>query len=375
MKKRSENARRIVLPFLWSIGFWMVLGILMTWQEYVVERTEGLQIHFFQLLVAYAVREDFTFALLTPPIFLLVRRFAIALDKPLRGVIVYVFGFVPFVISYACIRWILVQIWRVPFSNAVPGKNLLGLITVTLADLTAAYIAIVIAAHAYEYFKRARTQELEQHELQQALAASELQALKSQLHPHFLFNTLHGISTLIDTDRARAKAMVIELSDLLRTALQHGSSDLISLQEEIKFLESYLDLEKMRLGPRLEVRWKIDADSLPVLVPQLVLQPLVENAILHGIACCREGGWLEIASRRADETVEIQIRNSVGEKRLGGMGLGLTNTKARLKYLYSDEAAFSFAINDEHVAVATLAFPAFNSQQRASMELPTGTQG
>ena len=373
--KVSEKVRWVFFSYLWSLGFWAVLGTLCAWQEYVVERTKGLQVDFSQLLLIDYIREDFTLAVLTPPVFLLVRRFAVGLNKPVRGVVAYAIGFVPFLVAYLGIRWIIAQIWWVPLAPSVPGRRVLGLVAVTFAELIAAYAAMVIAAHAYEYFVRARTQEVEQHELQQALAASELQALKSQIHPHFLFNTLHGISALIDTDGARAKAMIIKLSDLLRTALRHGSSDLISLREEVRFLEAYLDLEKMRLGPRLEVRWTIKADDLPVLVPQLILQPLVENAILHGIACCREGGWLEIASRRVDGTIEIRIRNSVGEKRHEGMGLGLTNTRARLKHLYSDEAAFSFEINEEHIAVATLHFPAFISHQQVSTELRTGTQG
>jgi hypothetical protein len=375
MKVWSGKVRCVFFSYLWSLGFWGVFGTLCAWQEYVVERTKGLQIDFSQLLLIDYIREDFTLAVLTPPVFFLVRRFAIGLNKPVRGVIPYVIGFVPFLVSYLGIRWMIAQIWWVPLAPSVPGRRVLGLVAVTFAELIAAYTAIVIAAHTCEYFVRARTQEVERHELQQALATSELQALKSQIHPHFLFNTLHGISALVDTDGARAKAMIIKLSDLLRTALRHGSSDLISLGEEVKFLEAYLDLEKMRLGSRLEVSWKIDIDDLPVLIPQLILQPLVENAILHGIACCREGGWLEIASRRVDGTIEIRIRNSVGEKRHKGMGLGLTNTGARLKHLYSEDAAFSFEINEQRIAVATLRFLAFVSHQQISAECQTSTQG
>jgi two-component system, LytTR family, sensor kinase len=359
VRTRSGLLVRIGLAYLWSIGFWTMLLVLMTWQEFVVQRAQGLQINFFQLLMAFSIREDLTFALLTPPIFFLVRRFAVALDKPGRGLLAYMFGFVPFVICYGCLRWMLAEVSRAPIPQYVPGRSALGLVTMSLGDAIAAYIAIVFSAHAYEYFDRARAQEREQHRLQQALAASELQALKSQLHPHFLFNILHGISSLIDSDRRLAKTMIVKLSHLLRTALQHGSSDLVSLQEEIKFIESYLDLEKMRLGSRLDVRWEINPDALHVLVPQLILQPVVENAILHGIACCREGGWLQIAAQRTDGIIEIQVRNSIGATRNGGMGFGLTNTEARLKCIYSDEAKFSFAINQERIAIATLAFPTF----------------
>jgi LytS/YehU family sensor histidine kinase len=122
----------------------------------------------------------------------------------------------------------------------------------------------------------------------QALAESELQALKSQLQPQFLFNALHGISTLIEVDKARAREMVLKLSSLLRTVLQDGTADLIPLKEELKFAEAYLDIDKMRLGERLEIYWKIPADARQLLVPPLILQPLVENAIVHGAACARE---------------------------------------------------------------------------------------
>ncbi len=372
----SPQLRRIILPYLCSIGFWIALSVLMAWQQYTTEWTAGTRVLFSLELLLFAARY-FTFALLTPPIFYLVRRFAIRKDKAVPGTIAYLFGFVSFVISYACIRWTVAPIWSVRL-QAIAPRSLEGfkqLLTGMLGDLLSVYIAIVIAAHAYEYFKRVRAQELEQNELQQALAASELQALKSQLHPHFLFNTLHGISTLIDTDRARAKAMVIQLSSLLRTALQHGSSDLISLHEEMKFVQSYLDLEKMRLGARLEVRLTVDPGTLQVLVPQLILQPLVENALVHGIACCREGGWIDIGSQRVDGMIELQVRNSVGGKSEGGIGLGLPNTKARLKHLYSDQAMLSFAVDDAHVATAALLFPAFGSHRHVSTHGPMAAHG
>src|SRR5262249_46947593 len=140
--------------------------------------------------------------------------------------------------------------------------------------------------------------------------------------------------------------------------------------QEIKFIESYIDIEKMRLGPRLQVRWNICSGTEEALVPQMILQPLVENAMLHGIACCRHGGWIEIVSRRAEGALELQIQNSVGGKSQRGMGLGLKNTAARLKYLYSDEATFSFAVSEEHVATSTLTLPAFGSRQQAPAAEP-----
>jgi two-component system LytT family sensor kinase len=367
MKKPFEIARRILLSYLWSFGFWTVFCLMMTRQEYSMAWAAGHHIPFFHIL-RIIFPGDFAFAILTPLMFYLVGRFPIGPSKWFKGVLAYLFGFAPFVVSYACIRYLFTSMWSVQLQQFVPRSFgvLRGFIAVTIPDIIGCYVAVVVGAHAYEYFKRARAHELEQHELQQLRMASELQILRSQLHPHFLFNTLHGISTLADIDGARAKAMVIKLSSLLRTALQHDNSDLVTLQLEINLIEAYIDLEKMRLGARLDVRWKIQPGTEEVLVPHMILQPLVENAILHGIACCRAGGWIEIVSRRANGLLELQVQNSVGGKSQRGMGLGLKNTAARLKYLYSDEAAFSFAVAEEHVATSTLVLPSFESRRRAS---------
>ena len=106
----------------------------------------------------------------------------------------------------------------------------------------------------------------------------------------------------------------------LRAALKHGNSDLIRLSDELEFISAYLELEKMRLGSRLEIRWEIAPGTEELLVPQLILQPLVENAIRHGIACCRAGGWLEIATHRVNGTIELMVRNSVGGTPRSGIG-------------------------------------------------------
>jgi sensor histidine kinase YesM len=298
---------------------------------------------------------------LTPPVFYLVRRYPITSGNRVRRIALYVMGTIPFMLLYAFIRWCLLPAWNDVTSTWDPRNShvLIELLEGSFATQIWDYIAIVIAAHAYHYFMRSRDQEIESFELQQALAQSELQALKSQLHPHFLFNTLHDISSLIDTDRVGAKSMIVKLSGLLRTALKYGSSDLIPLEEELDFVKAYLDLEKMRLGSRLATRWSIAPDTYQVLIPQLVLQPLVENAIIHGISCCREGGWIEITSTKKDGILHLEVRNSVGGKSQAGLGLGLSNTRSRLQYLYSGEATFSFELATDRTASVRLTLPAF----------------
>ena len=365
----------MVLPYLWSILFWMSLASVAAWEDKFLMWERGIHISYWISLFlngAFALSA----ALLTPATFAIVHRYPIAKPIRFRRVAGYVLGSVVYTITCAVLHFILFPSWNSPAQRFEP-RSFHGLIAVTFhnfAGLIWDYAIIVAAAHAYEYYKRARDQELERAELQQALATSELEALKSQLHPHFLFNTLQGISALIDTDKARAKSMVLKVSSLLRGVLQYGNADLITLDEELKFIEDYLSLQKMRLENRLELSWEIDADTRQLPVPQLIMQPLVENAILHGVACCRTGGWIRIMSRRVEGTLQIQIHNSVGGSRQGGIGLGLQNTKARLRYLYGDEADLSLDFGNDGVAIATLTLPAFVSQQQGGRRVPVSNR-
>jgi two-component system, LytTR family, sensor kinase len=360
--------RKIARAYLWSLVFWLGFAPMLATQHYVRGVEEGRHApHFYQSLLI-DVAWCLTFAILTPPIFLLGSRNPITKDRAAQKITGYVLGFVPFMVAFACVRWTLLPPWD-PITQHFGSRSFHSLIQITFRFASQAwtYVGIIVASQAYEYFERAHKQEVERLELQQALAASELQVLKSQLHPHFLFNTLHGISTLIETDSRRAKAMVLRLSGLLRTTLEYQTVELITLEKEIKFAESYLELEKMRLGHRLDVRWDMAAEIKPLLVPELILQPLIENAILHGVAVCREGGWVEISCKLAEPFLQLRVRNTVGGKRQGGTGTGLQNTRARLRYLYSGEARFSFELTeDRKLATATVLLPVLGSQSTAA---------
>ncbi|MGB7585083.1 MAG: histidine kinase [Terriglobales bacterium] len=351
----SPRLRPIVRAYLMSIAFWYGLSVLMGLQYSPLDRNH-LWFSFLGLLVQAGARA-FALALWTPPIFFLVKKYLRFSTNRVRYVLLWGFGAVPFVLLHTAIAWLVIppyvsrslQAWLEDVRSA-------------FADDTFVYIAIVVAAHGYEYLKCLRKEERERYEYQQALAASELQALKMQLHPHFLFNTLHGIATLIETDARGAKAMIIRLSNLLRTALDRGSSDLIALESELNFAREYLDLEKMRFGSRLKVDWLVAPETLSFLVPQMILQPLVENAVRHGIASSREPGLIEVAATVSDGRLEVQVRNSAGSKTSNGTGVGLRNVEARLKYLYSGDASLRFTMADNQVATASLTFPALNCQ-------------
>src|SRR5215469_5030263 len=368
MEGVSQAASTMARSYLWSILIWMSFAPVGAAEDKVTWLDRGVNRPYWELLL---ISEAwlFTAALLTPPIFSVVRRYPIVHKHRAGRMAAYLFGALPYLAVSVCVRWLLLPPWD-PVTHQFAPRTLHSLVGTThqFGFQVWCYLLIVFVAHAYHGFQRAKAQELERAELQQALSASELQMLKSQLQPHYLFNTLHGISTLIDTNQEKAKASILKLSNLLRTSLEYGNSDLICFAGEVKFVESYLELEQMRLEDRLQVSWEVDPETRDVLVPQLILQPLVENAILHGIACCRDGGWIRIVSRKVGERVEIEVRNSVGGKSREGLGLGHRNTAARIKHLYADEGSFIFRVSPDDVAVAILSFPGFQLQQRQSSE-------
>ena len=348
--------------YLMSIVFWFGFAFLMGWQYGVLNR-QNLWPSFVELLGMACVR-GFALALWTPPIFYLVGKYLNFSRNRGSYVLVCVLGAVPFVLLHSGIQWALIpQFDDVQHQYMARSfHSWFEIIRTGFADQIFIYTAIVVAAHAYQYLKRLRREEREKYEYRQALAASELQALKMQLHPHFLFNTLHGIATLVDGDSKNARAMIVKLSDLLRTALDRDSVDLVSLEDELRFVREYLDLEKMRFGSRLKIEWLVPAATRELLVPQMILQPLVENAIRHGVSCEREGGWVRVEANQEDGMLEIQVRNSVGTQTSSGTGVGLRNTEARLKYLYSGDASLHLGVSEDRVATVRLILPALHSQ-------------
>lgn len=353
--------RRLVRDYALALAFWLAASLLVSWQMFILER-RFVPLSYHDMFLLYAARY-LSVALLTPPIFYVVNRWPVT-GAVLRRTAAYGCGYLPFTAAFALIRWSVLPPWLDESMTWGPRtfQTLVELMYDSFADLLLVYLAVVVAAHAYAYFVRGQRQEIEHLRLRQSLAQSELQMLRAQLHPHFLFNTLQGVSTLIDTDRATAQNMLLTLAGLLRKALQHGSTDLLPFREELAFVEAYLQLERLRLGRRLEVRWQIGPEVAAALIPQLLLQPLIENALVHGIATATEGGWIEVEARQQQMQLLVTIRNSVAGTSQPGSGVGIANTRARLKYLYGADASFDFEILGGNVAVARLVVPAFTRE-------------
>jgi len=355
----SPRLRGILRAYLLSIAFWYGLALLMGLQYFPLDRHHLWSS--FGVLAVQAAAHAFAFTLWTPPIFYLVGKYLNSSSSRFRYLLLWALGAAPFVVLYSGTVLLLSPPYDDLLRQNMPRSlpSLIQIMRTSFADEMLVYIAIVVAAHAYQYLQRVRRQEAERYEYQQALVASELQALKMQLHPHFLFNTLHGISTLVDNDTRSAKAMILKLSNLLRTSIERESTDLIPLEEELAFAREYLELEKMRFGSRLDVKWAIAPETMHLPVPQMILQPLVENAIRHGITQRREGGWVEVSSTASDRELNLRVRNSTATTmpKSNGTGLGLKNVQARLKYLYSDDASLRLAFEDDRTVTVTLALP------------------
>ena len=214
---------------------------------------------------------------------------------------------------------------------------------------------------AYDYYRKYRAREQQAALLEVRLVQANLRALKMQLHPHFLFNTLNSIAALVRKNENRtAVKMLAKLGDFLRLALENKGVQEIPLKQELDFLERYLEIEKIRFQERLTVRMEADPDVQEAYVPNMILQPLVENAIHHGIAPHAEAGRIEIHARRDGGRLVMQVRDDgpgLTPKKSGRQGVGLENIRERLATLYGAEQAFTLNNAETGGLVATITIP------------------
>lgn len=223
------------------------------------------------------------------------------------------------------------------------------------------YLFLVGLAHALAYRRESERRALEAAKLETRLVEAQLQSLQRQLHPHFLFNTLNTIAGLIRSNVNAADTMIDQLGDLLRMALHTSNQQEVALSQELDALRKYLDIEQTRLGPRLCVRMHIDPEALDARVPNLLLQPLVENSVRHGIAPFSRPGSICVEALRDGDQLRLDVVDSgygVPPDRLAALngGVGLSNTRARLEHLYPGKHSCTFANLDEGFRV-TVAIP------------------
>lgn len=202
---------------------------------------------------------------------------------------------------------------------------------------------IMLGAHALFYYDDFRAAQLEKSSLKTQLAQAQLRALKMQLHPHFLFNTLHSISSLVLEDPPKANSMIARLGDFLRLTLDNSDQQLVTLKEETEFLRCYLDIEQVRFGERLKVAFEMEPITLSAQVPHLILQPVVENAIQHAVAPRTMQSEINIKAERRNGVLRLEVRDNgpgMAADPLAARGVGLNNVRARLQQIYGQNSRF-----------------------------------
>ncbi|MBU6471942.1 MAG: histidine kinase [Alphaproteobacteria bacterium] len=287
----------------------------------------------------------------TPLILFLGRRFAISEGHVLRPVVLQVLAGIAIVpsatLAGTTLGAVVMQQGRL---SAADVPHILAAATITSFYSIPTYIAVAAIAQAIAYFERYRWRE-------RLLARAQLKALQAQINPHFLFNTLNAISALGYRDPARADAALSQLSELMRQTLGERPQE-VALCDEIAFARGYADLYALLLGDGLKVAFDIDGAVWNAAVPVMLLQPLIENAVVHGVARRNGGGQIALSARTVADRLTITITNDAPEiaQPSNGTGIGLANVRERLGALYGEAQTLELARDDGRVTV-TLSLP------------------
>ena len=330
----------------WKWGFilllWTLVGCSFAAQFYFSSAQFGHPVSWPRALT-FALSDWYVFALLSLPALRLARRFPLEPPALWRNITVHLLASGVFSLGYMVLR-----AWVGQWESAEPmafSAAFNPLLVKTFHFNVLVYWVVVSLVGGLEYYRKFRERELRAAELEKRLAEAKLQALQMQLNPHFLFNTLNTIAALMHKDVEAADRMIVRLGELLRCALEAADTQEVPLRSELDFLSRYLEIEQTRFGSRLEVSLDVAPDTLDALVPNLILQPIVENAIRHGVQPHATKGRIVLTTRREGEKLRLTVQDNGG-----GMsaqqpvreGVGLTNTRERLRHLYGEAERLRF---------------------------------
>jgi sensor histidine kinase YesM len=349
------------------LGVWVLIGLCFTLNYYLYAD------HYVAIFTRQPTfREMFIWEMpywllwagLTPVVLRVIRRFPIDRRRWLRNSLLHLLVCVMLSFAHRGAYLILGRAIEVRVYTEIPSifKLYEFMFFFNLPTGFMCYGSILLFGHVIDYYRRFQHEELKASQLETRLAQAQLSALKMQLHPHFLFNTLNSIAALQLKDVKAANRMVALLGDFLRLTLENSGSQEVRLQQELEFLKCYLDIQHIRFQERLSVRMDIEAQTLDAQVPNLILQPIVENAIKHGIAQRAAPGRIEIIAKRVDGKLQVEVKDDgpgIGEVNREGIkeGLGLTNTRARLSQLYGAAHRLEMADGRGGGVVVTLEIP------------------
>lgn len=366
---QSNAIKRVLSNYVWYFSVWTVVGIFFFSQALVQKFLAREPTPWQHYLISWMVGVSL-WALLTPFILWLGHRFPIerrnwvrriAIHLPISVVVSFVQLLVESVILYH------LHVFPHLMTGLVP--TFVFLLTIGFHQGIVTYFLLLGGQYGLDYYhkyldreKQALRLELHTAQLKTQLAHAQLSALKMQLQPHFLFNTLNAIMVLVRQQKAKqAEQMLARLGDLLRCVLEDVDAQEVSLRRELEYLQLYLAIEQVRFPDRLRTEISADQSILDAAVPQMGLQPIVENAIRHGIGRSSSAGRIQINANRLNDTLEIKVKDDgpglADKKLIDGNGIGLSNTRARLQQLYGDAARLSVEDDEGGGVVVTMVLP------------------
>ena len=344
------SGRELVLIFV----FWTSLALLSSVNRILDPRGFGFRMSpGAPILMAFI--EAWVWALVTPVVFWLTSRFSAGRTPlVLRVLALILLGLVLSALVWIVLTAARQEIFETAMRRRPVFSPLRDIARFRFVNQLLFYCAILAAGFAREYFLRDRDRAAQAATLQAQLAEARLNALRMQINPHFLFNTLHAISALVERDPAGVRKMIARLSELLRHTTDSGAAEEIPLREEIDFLRRYIEIMEIRFQGRLRAAINVDPAALEGRVPSLILQPIVENALEHG-ASRVSAGEVEIAARRDGDRLFMTVRdNGPGLTEGAREGIGVSNTRARLRQLYGDGASLTFRADGGTIAEISL---------------------
>jgi signal transduction histidine kinase len=371
------------LPSAWGpvalfVTGWTLLGLTFASLSHAVAVADGRP---FNVSINYPKNLclSLIWAALSPLVFRWTRRFPVDLrPSRLRNLLAHVPSLVAFSAvhhaAYAAAIWWLLGGpqggHRYDSFSDFFSASFVGALTANILI----YALVVIGSQALINYEGRRAAEASEARLRAQLAEARLRVLKMQLHPHFLFNTLHSINSLVAEDPAAASQMIARLGDFLRLTLEQSERQFVTLGEEVEFLRCYLDIEQVRFQDRLTVEFDVDHAAVSAEVPHLILQPIVENAIRHGVAPRAGPGRIRVAARRTNNSLWLEVNDTgpglapEGENSEAGSGVGLSNVRARLEQLYDGRHRFKLANGDGGGLSVTLELPLDGAMKESARE-------
>lgn len=337
------------MKWLAVVAVWAMLGVIYAAPIYVEVRLEQHG-HTAWRIFSWGILTWVAWAPLTPAMTWLARKYSLVGETWKRNLVVHLPAFLLMSALHSA-AGTAVTLWVQPFDNMGDSPKefwprFLGRIPGSFGSDLLVYGAVIGVFYAFDYYRKYREREFVATRLEAQLAQAQLDSLRMQLHPHFLFNTLNSIVGLVrDNKNTAAVNMLVGLSDLLRHTLEYSSRHEVELREELNFIKLYLSIQEIRFSDRLRIELDIDPRTTKALVPNLILQPLTENALRHGIGRSAESGLVGIRSAVEDGHLRLTVYDEGAGlpddwQLKGSAGIGLANTAARLQQLYDDDHEF-----------------------------------